>query len=170
MSIKKQSPQVSEYMAFISYQREDEVIAKKLQHTLEFYKLPIAVVEKKPELKEGIRPIFVDMTELGDEPFLKPAIEDALKGSQFLIVICSPKSAKSKWVNKEVQYFVNLKRTKRIIPFIVEGSPNAKDREEECCTKLMIKLLGERELLGININEMGFDAAAVKVVSRMFHG
>ena len=26
------------------------------------------------------------------------------------------------------------------------------------------KLLGQRELLGININEMGFDAAAVKVV------
>lgn len=158
-----------EYLAFISYQRKDEEVAKRLQHTLEFYNLPIAVIEKQPELKEGIRPIFVDMTELGDEPFLKPAIENALKESRFLIVICSPRSAKSKWVNKEVEYFVNLKRTKRIIPFIVEGSPNAKDREEECCTKQMKKMLGKRELLGININEMGFDAAAVKVVSRMFH-
>ena len=157
------------YFAFISYQRQDEDLAKRLQHTLEYYKLPIAVVEKEPSLKEGVRPIFVDMTELGDEPFLKPAIENALGSSRFLIVICSPRSAQSKWVNKEVQYFVKLKRTKRIIPFIVEGNPNSVDKDVECCTPLLKKLLGQRELLGISINEMGFDAAAVKVVSRMFH-
>lgn len=157
------------YYAFISYQRKDEDMAKRLQHTLEYYKLPIAVVEKEPSLKEGVRPIFVDMTELGDEPFLKPAIEKALYSSRFLIVICSPRSAQSKWVNKEVQYFVKLKRTKRIIPFIVEGNPNSVDKDTECCTPLLKKLLGQRELLGISIKEMGFDAAAVKVVSRMFH-
>lgn len=166
--MRKSEIQNNEYLAFISYQRKDEAIAKRLQHTLEFYNLPLAVVEKEPELKDGIRPIFVDMTELGDEPFLKPAIEKALKKSRFLIVICSPKSAKSKWVNKEVQYFIRLKRTKQIIPFIIEGAPNAQE-DEECCTPLMQRLLGKRELLGININEMGFDAAAVKVVSRMFH-
>ena len=157
------------YIAFISYQRQDETLAKRLQHTLEYYKLPVAVIEKEPSLKDGVRPIFVDMTELGDEPFLKPAIEQALKDSRFLIVICSPRSAQSKWVNKEVQYFLRLKRTKRIIPFIVEGNPNAINTTIECCTPLLKKLLGQRELLGININEMGFDAAAVKVVSRMFH-
>ena len=169
--MKKSEKQKYEYLAFISYQRKDEVIAKRLQHTLEFYNLPIAVIEnhpEHPELKDGIRPIFVDMTELGDEPFLKPAIEKALKESRFLIVICSPRSAESKWVNKEVQYFQKLKRTKRIIPFIIEGTPNAQLGDEECCTPLLKKLLGERELLGLNINEMGFDAAAVKVVSRMF--
>ena len=158
-----------EYIAFISYQRKDENLAKKLQHTLEYYKLPVAVVEKEPSLKDGVRPIFVDMTELGDEPFLKPAIEDALGSSRFLIVICSPRSAQSKWVNKEVQFFVKLKRTKRIIPFIIDGNPNSVDKDTECCTPLLKKMLGQRELLGININEMGFDAAAVKVVSRMFH-
>lgn len=158
-----------EYFAFISYQRKDEAMAKRLQHTLEYYKLPVAVIEKEPELKDGVRPIFVDMTELGDEPFLTEAIEKALKGSRFLIVVCSPRSAKSKWVNKEVQYFIKLKRTKRIVPFIIEGEPNADVEIEECCTPLIQKLLGKRELLGINVNEMGFDAAAVKVVSRMFH-
>lgn len=167
--MKKSKKQNYEYLAFISYQRKDEAIAKRLQHTLEFYNLPITIIEKEPELKDGIRPIFVDMTELGDEPFLKPAIEKALKESRFLIVICSPRSAKSKWVNKEVQYFLRLKRTKRIIPFIIEGTPNAQLENEECCTPLLQHLLGKRELLGVNINEMGFDAAAVKVVSRMFH-
>lgn len=170
--MKESKKQNYEYLAFISYQRKDEAIAKRLQHTLEFYNLPIAVIEKHPdypELKDGIRPIFVDMTELGDEPFLKPAIEKALRESRFLIVICSPRSAKSEWVNKEVHYFQKqLKRTKRIIPFIVEGTPNAQVGDEECCTPLLKTLLGERELLGINISEMGFDAAAVKVVSRMF--
>ena len=159
---------IREYFAFISYQRKDESMAKKLQHTLEYYKLPIAVIEKEPALKDGVRPVFVDMTELGDEPFLKPAIEKALKGSRFLIVICSPRSAKSKWVNKEIEYFISLKRTRRIIPFIIEGSPYATDENIMCCTPLLKNLFKERELLGININEMGFDAAAVKVVSRMF--
>lgn len=170
--MKKPEKQKYEYLAFISYQRKDEAVAKRLQHTLEFYNLPIAVIEKhpeRPELKDGIRPIFVDMTELGDEPFLEPAINRALKESWFLIVICSPRSAKSEWVNKEVKYFQERKRTKRIIPFIIEGTPNAQLKEEECCTPLMQRLLIECELLGININEMGFDAAAVKVVSRMFH-
>lgn len=160
--------QNKEYLAFISYQRKDEAIAKRLQHTLEFYKLPIAVIEKEPALKDGVRPIFVDMTELGDEPFLKPAIENALEGSRFLIVICSPRSALSKWVNKEVEYFIQHERIRRIIPFIIEGSPNAKEDNKKCCPPLLQKLINERELLGININEMGFDAAAVKVVSRMF--
>ena len=169
--MKESKKQNYDYLAFISYQRKDEAIAKRLQHTLEFYNLPIAVIEKHPEhpeLKEGIRPIFVDMTELGDEPFLEPAIKKNLKGSKFLIVICSPRSAKSKWVNKEVEYFLQHKRTKRIIPFIIEGTPNAQVEDDECCTPLLKTLLGERELLGINISEMGFDAAAVKVVSRMF--
>lgn len=160
--------QNKEYLAFISYQRKDEIVAKRLQHALEFYKLPITVIEKEPALKDGVRPIFVDMTELGDEPFLKPAIENALEGSRFLIVICSPRSAKSKWVNKEVEFFIKQKRIRHIIPFIIEGSPNAKEDDQRCCTPLLQKLINERELLGININEMGFDAAAVKVVSRMF--
>ena len=48
-------------------------------------------------LIKGARPIFVDMTELGDEPFLSQAIEKALKSSLFLAVVCSHSSAHSKW-------------------------------------------------------------------------
>lgn len=32
---------------------------------LEFYNHPIAFIEKEPELKDGIRSIFVDMTDWG---------------------------------------------------------------------------------------------------------
>ena len=156
------------YYAFISYQRKDEEIAKKLQHTLEYYKMPDELVLKNPNLREGVRPIFVDMTELGDEPFLSQAIEKALKSSLFLVVVCSHSSAHSKWVNKEVQYFIQHNRIKRIIPFIVEGLPNAKNADDECCVPALKKLIKERELLGINTCELGYDAAAVKVVSRMF--
>ena len=38
--------QKNKYIAFISYQRQDEALAKRLQHALEYYKLPVAVVEK----------------------------------------------------------------------------------------------------------------------------
>ena len=47
------------YYAFISYKREDKKEAKRLQHTLEYYKL-----QENPDLPEYVRPIFRDMTEL----------------------------------------------------------------------------------------------------------
>ena len=158
------------FFAFISYKHDgkDAKFANDLQRTLGEFKLPVSIIDKEPGLKDGVKPVFIDMTELGDHPTLSPAIKKALRESRFLIVICSPRSAKSEWVDKEIQYFVKLKRTKRIIPFIIEGCPNSKDENEECCTPTMKELMGEQDLLGICINELGFDVAVVKVVSRMF--
>lgn len=158
------------YFAFISYKHDgkDAEFANDLQKTLGEFKLPVSIIDKEPGLKDGVKPVFVDITELGGHPTLSPAIKKALRESRFLIVICSPRSAKSEWVNKEIQYFVKLKRIKRIIPFIIEGCPNSKDENVECCTPTMKELIGEQDLLGISINELGFDVAVVKVVSRMF--
>ena len=52
------------YYAFISYKREDKKEAKRLQHTLEYYKLPNKLRQENPDLPEYVRPIFRDMTEL----------------------------------------------------------------------------------------------------------
>ena len=57
---------------------------------------------------------------------------------------------------------------KQIVPFIIEGTPNSGDDDTECFPKALRELPTENELLGININEMGRDAAAVKVVTQMF--
>lgn len=157
-----------EYFAFISYKREDEKWAKWLQRKLEYYKIPISIRKNHPDLPERIRPVFKDTTDLSPG-VLSQKIQEALSGSRFLIVICSPRSAASEWVSKEVQAFIDSGRQDNIIPFIIGGTPNASSQEDECFPEGLRKLSGEKEMLGANINEMGRDAAAIKVIARMFN-
>lgn len=155
------------YFAFISYQRKDEEWAEKLRNKLEHYRLPSNVLKQDVSLPKEIRPIFRDALELAGGVLAKE-IEMALQSSKFLIVICSPNSARSPWVNKEIQTFIDLGREDRIIPFIIDGMPFSGNEETECFPPALRALKGEKELLGININELSRDAAAVKVVARMF--
>ncbi|MBQ7042489.1 MAG: TIR domain-containing protein [Muribaculaceae bacterium] len=159
---------INEYLAFISYKREDEKWAKWLQHKLEHYKLPTSVRKTNPSLPERVRPVFKDTTDLAGG-VLEKAIKEALYFSKYLIVICSPRAAQSPWVCKEVQEFINFGREEFIIPFIVDGEPNSKDLNKECFPESLRTLIGEKELLGININENGRDVASIKVVARMFN-
>lgn len=156
-----------EYYAFISYQRKDEKWADRLRDKLEHYRLPSNVRKQNASLPKEIRPIFRDTLELAGGVLAKE-IEAALQNSKFLIVICSPNSAKSPWVNKEIQTFIDLGREDCIIPFIIDGTPFSDNEETECFPPALRSLKGEKELLGININELSRDAAAIKVVARMF--
>ncbi len=155
-----------EYYAFISYKREDEKWAKWLQHKLEHYKLP-SNLNGRTDLPKNIRPIFRDVSDL-TPGLLGEEIDKALHNSQWLIVICSPRSAKSPWVCKEAQTFVDTGRADHIIPFVIEGNPFSNDVETECYPEALLNLIDSKELLAANINEMGRDAAAIKVVARMF--
>ena len=159
--------QGKEYYAFISYQRKDEEWAERLRKKLEHYHLPSSVRKQDSSLPKEIRPIFRDALELAGGVLAKE-IETALQNSKYLIVICSPNSAKSPWVNKEVQTFIYLGREDHIIPFIIDGTPFSNDSTTECFPPSLQLLKGEKEILGISINEMGRDAATVKVVARMF--
>lgn len=156
-----------DYFAFISYCWEDDKMASELQKKLEGYKFPTSLREKKPNLPSKIRPIFRDKTDLNG-PRLEKALITALESSRFLIVICSPHATQSKWVNRGVQRFIDLGREEDIIPFIVEGEAHADDPKDECFPPALLALKGERAIYGINVNDNGRDAAAVKVVSRMF--
>lgn len=156
-----------EYFAFISYKEEDAEWAKWLQRKLEHYKLPTALRKENPELPERISPIYEYKSEAGGGR-LKDVIWKGLASSKYLIIICSPRATKSEWLNNGIRYFVESGQEENIIPFIVEGKPKAGNPDEECFPAELLKLTGDRELRGININEMGRDAAAVKVVSHMF--
>lgn len=158
--------QQKEYFAFISYQRKDEEWAERLRNKLEHYRLPSSVRKQDASLPKEVRPIFRDALELAGGVLAKE-IETALQNSKYLIVICSPNSAKSSWVNKEIQTFIDLGREDRIIPFIIDGTPFSDDEDTECFPPALRSLKGEKELLGININELSRDAASIKVVARM---
>ncbi len=71
---------------------------------------------------------FIDLAGTG----LQDSLRQNLHASRFLIVICSPSSAASSWVNEEVQYFVSQGHIDKIITFIVDGEPKSDDPALEC--------------------------------------
>lgn len=154
------------YYAFISYKREDEKWAKWLQQKLEDYKFPVDIRKKFSNTPQFLRPIFRDKTDLNG-PVLSSSINSALDDSKYLIVICSPNSAKSEWVNKELEYFIKNRDISYVIPFIVDGTPNAEDSQIDCYPLAMRNISKEKELLGINIHESGKESALVKTISRL---
>lgn len=162
------------YYAFISYSHKDSDWAKWLQHELEYYQLPSTLNGRKG-LPTSFRPIFRDEDELsgGD---LKPQISSALASSEFLIVICSPNSAKSEYVNNEIMEFIEIGRnrnedyTKRIFPLIVEGKPHQeKGSPIECFPPIINNLKDlsgdDVELIAGDITATGRNHAFVKILA-----
>ena len=149
-----------EYFAFISYKSEDAEWATWLQHELEHYHLP-ASFNGRTDVRQDLRPVFRDIDELSAGN-LPEQIKQALDNSQNLIVICSPLSAKSPWVNQEVETFISLGRIDRIFPFIVEGN-----FPKEFFPPALLNLPKDEERLGGDVSKNGKDAAFVKVVAGM---
>ena len=145
------------YYAFISYSHEDEEYAKRIQKKLTEYKLPSVIRKANPLLPDNVRPIFRDATNL-TTGMLQGTLHSELEHSKFLIVLCSPNSAKPNdenkhWVNNEVQHFIDIGRAEFIIPVIVGGEPHAENLEEECFCPALLSLPGGDELLGIDIRK-----------------
>jgi len=153
--------------AFISYNHRDVKMAKWLHKKLESYKLP-SEIHNEFEDSKYLRPVFRDQEDL-NTGVLSDELRKHLDNSQYLVVICSPHSAKSEWVSTEVRTFIEWGRLKFIIPFIIDGTPNSQN-ENECFPLSLREYVSahpDQELLGINISEIGRDKAFVRVVSRM---
>ena len=125
------------YRAFISYSHSDKNIARWLHNALEHYHLPKKLVGKNTSLgpvPKKLTPIFRDQDELPASGNLGAELGQALAHSLFLIVICSPASARSKWVNEEVRQFKIIHGADKVLALIVDGVPNAspEDSAKEC--------------------------------------
>lgn len=127
------------FWAFISYARADEPWAAWLHRLLERYRIPKDLLVDP--IEEGLRidrlaPVFRDREELAASPDLSASLKAALDASAFLILICSPSSARSQWVNAEASYFLERGRSKKIVYLVVDGEPLAGSRgfnpETEC--------------------------------------
>ena len=123
------------YAAFISYSHADESWAKWLHRSLESYRVPSRLVGKigsKGLVPKRIGRCFRDQAELSAASHLGETLRQALRDAQTLIIICSPRSATSHWVNEEIKYFKSLGRNSQIYALIVDGEPNSKDPSQEC--------------------------------------
>ena len=153
------------YYAFISYNHRDSKQAKWIQEELENFKFPTTLKkEYGSRIPNSLRPIFRDATDL-NAGVLEENLKRELLDSRFLVVVCSPESAQSEWVNKEVNFFVQNGREDQIIPLIVAGKPDAADEKEQCFVPALRNL--KKEILGISIPELGAEKALVKVVAKM---
>ena len=123
------------YKAFISYSHQDEAWARWLQGSLESYRVPKRLVGTTGSfgtIPSRLLPIFRDREDLSSAADLTSQIRDELAASETLILICSPASAQSRWVNEEVRYFRELGRENRILALIVDGDPQATDVARQC--------------------------------------
>lgn len=111
------------YDAFISYRHAelDLSIAKKLHKGLETLRVPGGVAEKSG--KKSIKRVFRDQEELPIGSSLTGNIEAALRESEFLIVICSPRTPESEWVAKEITTFIKMHDREHILAVLIEGEP-----------------------------------------------
>ena len=92
-----------------------------MQHALEYHRLPNHLRQENPELPEYVLPVFRDMTDL-EVGELSAQIHSALEQSHFLILVCSPCAATSKWVNDKVEFFIALRKQDKIIEIIGKNS------------------------------------------------
>lgn len=147
------------YFVFISYSSLDNEWAIWLRHELEHYHLP-ASFNGRTDVRDNLRKVFRDRDELSAGPEWDEQVQKALENTNNLIVICSPNSAKSDAVNKEIKTFIDLGKEDHIFPFIVEG-----DKPEDCFPSALKK----SKLGGDVKKDKSPNIAFVKIVAGMLN-
>jgi WD40 repeat protein len=109
------SSNVNGYDAFVSYSRDvDGKLAPALQTGLQRF--------AKPWYRKRALRIFRDDASLSANPDLWGSIVSALDASEFFVLLASPRAAQSKWVGKEVRYWLENKPHDRLLIALTEGA------------------------------------------------
>ena len=118
------------YDAFISYRHTmpDKAVAERLHRLLETYKIPKSIVRSSG--KKRIGRVFRDQDELPTSSNLADNITSALESSEYLIVICSPRTPQSQWVLKEIETFKKIRGQDKILALLIEGEPDGSFPEQ----------------------------------------
>ena len=87
------------YWAFLSYSHTDRQWGDWLHKALETYRIPRRLIGKESrdgKIPARVFPVFRDREELPVSADLSSNIEEALRESRYLIVICSPRATRSR--------------------------------------------------------------------------
>jgi hypothetical protein len=102
------------YKAFISYSHEpDGEFADSLHDAME--KLA------KPWTKRRARRVVLDKTAMSAGSSLSDTIEEKLADSEWLVLLASPQSAQSKWVDDEIDYWAANKSMDNVVVALTGG-------------------------------------------------
>ena len=109
------------YIAFISYRNVplDAAVARSLHRQIERYVIPRALRKDRKRFGE----VFRDQEEMRATHDLRQELKDALDQSEYLIVVCSPDTAGSRWVREEIEYFLLNHRPEQVFTVLAKGEP-----------------------------------------------
>jgi WD40 repeat protein len=128
----------ADYDAFLSYSRVDAEFATQLQRGLERIMRPWNRVRS---LK-----VFRDMSSLAAGSGLWTSIERALGRSSWLILLASPDAAASRWVNRELAWWLERKSPRQLLIVVTAGElvwdPGRGDFDPTAATAVPPALLG----------------------------
>jgi tetratricopeptide (TPR) repeat protein len=134
------------FYAFLSYSHQDEALADWLHHELEQFHVPRWLAGRLTAagvVPKRLAPVFRDRHELAAADDLGAEIKAALIASQFLVVLCSPTAARSRWVNAEIEAFKRTRPEGCVLAAIASGEPFASEmpgREDEECFPPALRL------------------------------
>lgn len=125
------------FLAFISYSHSDNATegrkwADWLKSMVENFIVPAELVGREGafgKIPDHMHEVFLDRDILTAGGELTGMLRLNLERSRFLLVICSSRSAKSKYVNLEIDYFIQHKSVDMVIPVVVEGKDNPSNPE-----------------------------------------
>jgi tetratricopeptide (TPR) repeat protein len=153
------------YSAFISYNHRDRDWAVWLHRTLERYSVPKRLWGRPAPwgtIGQRLPPVFRDRDELATSTDLAASVREALAESATLVVVCSPNSAKSKWVDEEIRTFIAAGREQFVRLIIVDGDPHSSDPERECLPPSLTRE-GAPEPLAADVRKEGDGKQAAKL-------
>lgn len=119
------------YDAFISYRHKelDKFAAENLHRQMEAFRLP-GKLSGRTGGRTRINRVFRDRDELPLTNSLEDNITEALRQSEYLIVICSPRLKESLWCRKEIETFISMHGRKNVFAVLIEGEPEDSFPEE----------------------------------------
>ena len=116
------------YHVFISYQNADKLNSEKLYRRFLKYRIPEKLRKKystHTPLPKRLSPVYLDREESSASEDLNRHLLDKLRSSLRLVVVCSPNSVESDYVNMEIIEFKRMCPERKVLGYIVGGIPNA---------------------------------------------
>ncbi|MEO6264834.1 MAG: toll/interleukin-1 receptor domain-containing protein [Luteimonas sp.] len=150
------------YWAFLSYSHADRRDAGRLHRALESYRIPRRLVGRQGPLgivPTRLHPVFRDRDELTASGHIGAVVEAAIAASRAMIVLCSPASAASPWVEAEIVAFNRLQPDAPVLCVLLDGEPMASRDTDASARECLPPSLRTRFDSGVGIA----DAAPVAV-------